>query len=192
MSKNPQRGPDYTQLRRAARFVRARFASLCWLALIAVHVPGIVTTIRNMSLTGFDGGGVMRCAAMLIALTYFVLKLADVHVFRLTPGWRSSVCLMLVVALLHLGAVHRAVMPGSELPHEEIVCLVLCGAMWTNLRCFRAWVRHLSEWVLWLLACPRPICRSSRWVGRQSHHGPVFPFASLSWVLAPRAPPFPQ
>ena len=101
--------------RRSGGVPRTAGATLFWLAMFLLHVPGLLASLEAL-LTGstsdlFLAG--VRVVGLSLSAGFFLLKMADVAWLRLRPGWRSFVAALIATAVLHVGMLERAV--DSEL-----------------------------------------------------------------------------
>ena len=78
-----------------------------WVFMLALHLGPILTLAGVFGPSGEPDRGV-RLAMLAASALFFALKIADIHWLRVVPGWRSSVCSIMVLGLLHLGPVERA------------------------------------------------------------------------------------
>ncbi len=59
----------------------------------------------------------MRLVALVLSAAFFVLKIIDVECLRLNGDWRSVVCIVVLVGLMHVGVIDRAL--GSDLTSDN-------------------------------------------------------------------------
>ena len=169
--------------------VRGVLSKLCWVLLVLIHLPGILATWRALALEAFDPASLARFAGLILSTVYFVLKAADLPVLRLSPGWRSAVSLVLMVALLHVGAIDRTISAGLDRDLEVVSALLIFGALGLGGICVRRIIRFLSRGVLALQAAGRSIRPTFRWAGTWSACFLVMPQVCTVPVSAPRGPP---
>jgi len=104
---------------------------LFWIVMLLVHAGAIVSVCQQI-FTGAASdslsGLLVRAFVLLVSAALFALKLADVRWLRINSGWRSSVGSLIIVALLHVGAVQRAVNDDLLIAPIEVGAVVILGS----------------------------------------------------------------
>lgn len=90
---------------------------MLWVCAALAHVGGIARAVA------VDGNW-LRAVVLLLGTAFCVLKVADLAVLRLKPGWRPR-----LVGLLALVLVHAGMMPGL---HDSVAEVWAAGSMGTT------------------------------------------------------------
>ncbi len=96
------------------------FARLMWVAMLVFHalaIPSLVSSFSSATVFAEFIGPVMRLVALVLSAAFFILKIVDVECLRLNGDWRSIVCIVVLVALVHVGVIDRAL--GSDLASDN-------------------------------------------------------------------------
>jgi len=164
---------------------------LLWVVLLAIHAGAVPAAVRGLpffSDATFDASTVFRFAGLLLAAAFCLLKVADVPWLRIRPGWRGSVSIAVVLALLHVSVLHRARDGDVALAPSQVGVFLFVGTS-LNLDLAR---RSLRVLVAELRAthdrgaADRPLC------GATYASAPLWSpigLDSLTSPLAPRPPP---
>lgn len=95
-----------------AIFSFATASRLFWLLLLVLHglaIPGLVASISSGSGVSDGVGFLLRIAGLSASAAFFVLKIIDAPWLRMNGGWRSFVSIVLILILMHVGAIDRVI-----------------------------------------------------------------------------------
>ncbi|RJP30290.1 MAG: hypothetical protein C4547_16890 [Phycisphaerales bacterium] len=161
-----------------------------WLALLLLHGAGVAYAalgVASGAVAVFDG--VVRMAMLLASSVYFALKIADVHCFRLTPGWRSGLAAVVAVGLIHIGVARRAARGESGVRPASVGVVLALGAA-GHAALVRRWILELGR------ACSGAAQSASKTGLKFGPCGPAAlcprPFTQLAFLMSVRslrAPP---
>ncbi len=125
--------------------LRGHVWRLFWVVLLAIHAGAVPTSVRGLppfSDATLDAFTVFRFAGLLLAATFCLLKVADVSWLKIRPGWRGSVSIAVVLALLHVSAVQRAQEGDLTLTPSQVGVFLFVGTS-VNLDLARRSIRVL-------------------------------------------------
>ena len=112
--------------RSPSRPARSAWAVVAWVALLLLHLPLALGSLRGL-LAHPSAADAVRFVAVGLTVAFFILKLIDVRWLRLTPGVRSWVAATVCVLLLHADVVRRNQALLLDPPPDAIL-FVLSGA----------------------------------------------------------------
>ncbi len=130
------------------------------LVLHGLAIPELISTTASARNFAELLGPMIRLAGLSASAAFFVLKIIDVPCLRMSTDWRSIVCIILIIGLMHVGVIDRAL--GGELSTDgaHIGFVILAGLVrW------RATVRWALNHVLGLLLPIRLLRRRSTQFG---------------------------
>jgi hypothetical protein len=112
-----------------------------------IAIPGLIATTRGAHGLPELLGPMIRLAGLSASAAFFVLKIIDVPFLRLNSDWRSIVCIVLIIGLMHVGVIDRAL--GGDLTTDgaHIGFVVVAGLI--RWRAAVKWaMRHMLS-LLW-------------------------------------------
>ncbi|GJM26419.1 MAG: hypothetical protein DHS20C16_28340 [Phycisphaerae bacterium] len=83
------------------------------LVMHGIAIPSLIATTRSAHGLPELLGPMIRLAGLSASAAFFVLKIIDVPCLRLNTDWRSIVCVVLIIGLMHVGVIDRAL--GGDL-----------------------------------------------------------------------------
>ena len=166
-----------------------------WALMLVLHglaIPGLISTINNAHNLVDLLGPMIRLAGLSTSAAFFVLKIIDLPCLRLNTDWRSIVCVIVIIGLMHVGVIERALNGDLSTEGAHIGFVVFAGIVrW------RAAVRWALSHVLGLLLPIRLLRRRAAQFAFNIH----LPLTRVDEVIArmyqtilpsysgPRAPP---
>ena len=108
-------------------------ARLFWLSMFLLHGPGFVSLLGSLWAGAPDASypwSVVRLVALVLSACFFLLKIVDVPWLRLAPGWRSAVAAVLVVGIIHAGAIERMADGDLSCSPTHLTVVFFVGTAW--------------------------------------------------------------
>ena len=168
----------HVQIRRDA--IWRGVCRLCWLLLILVHAPALVSLGRE-ALANSSAPEVATWLVLCLTVFLFALKLAGVRILRFRTRRGGMAALLLAAAVAH----HEVAAPAADEVLRQIPAVLLTGLVAEGLR--RA---HRQRRDLW-----SAIAQTARWTalrfwGVALTEAAAAPHAiRVGWAPFPRAPP---
>jgi len=98
---------------------------LWWVALLAVHLHPMISTMRSMVIDGVTPNLIMAMFVLLLLIGFFVLKIANVSFLRHHARREALIVFWVVAALVHNNAATAALEAATTQP---LPVAVLAGA----------------------------------------------------------------
>ena len=121
----------------ARRTISQVLARLFWMGLMLLHVPIFGAVVASMAREGMSLGKVGSAFSLLLAFTFFALKLHDVACLRLRNRTHSIAAFCVITALVHQGTLLPDERADVAEPTMIVVALTIAGG--AMLRHRRAW-----------------------------------------------------
>jgi len=87
-----------------------------WVSLLAIHAHPFISTIRGLMAEGFTLGPVLALIGLIGLITFFVLKILDVHFLRHHTRPKALIIFWIVAAMVHNNAATVALEAVSSQP----------------------------------------------------------------------------
>lgn len=152
-----------------------------WLLAALAHLQAVLRALAVTDASSAGADSWLRAFLMSIGVVFCILKVADLAILRVKPGWRPRLIAILALLLIHVG-----MMPGL---HDTVADVWALGTMGTTAL---AWSRplfvRLSDRLAWFCRDSHgfPFHHIARWLGDFfTPHIPVL----IRSAVAPRAPP---
>lgn len=163
-----------------------------WAVMLFAHLGGI----RSAWVSLFDSAaspdwamGGLRLVVLAASAVFFALKIADLPVLRLKPGWRPFVASCVVVALMHVNVIEHAANGDSPYSPAPMAAMALVGALVESSTLRRA-VLRLSTQLLSEDPRVRRIATPSVFAARHADESRApYQLMLISGLLLPRPPP---
>jgi len=158
-----------------------------WGAILLCHIAPLEASVSSL----FSGGDVVETLSsllwLLLSSAFFLLKIWDAPFLRLSPGRRSAVTSVLLVAMIHAGAVeHRTGVNLFDVPQSAALVVAVCAI--TASERVRQLLAHVAKTVALALQTADIGSRPPvGWADRSLLLSPACP--SRAQPTAPRAPP---
>ncbi|NOX57885.1 MAG: hypothetical protein GXP29_03390 [Planctomycetes bacterium] len=117
---------------------------LLWLTLLVLHglaIPGLIASISSGSDASGGVGLLLRIAGLSASAAFFVLKIIDVPWLRMNGSRRSIVSIILILVLMHVGAIDRAISVDVAPDYAYIGVVAVAGATRWRIAINRAFCR---------------------------------------------------
>ena len=98
---------------------------LWWMALLAMHLHPMISTMRGMILEGVSPSRVMALLVLLLLITFFILKIVNVSFLRHHARREALIVFWVAAALVHNNAATAALEAATTQP---LPVAVLAGA----------------------------------------------------------------
>jgi len=99
---------------------------LFWIALLIAHFYALAFLVFEQ-LGGEESPTGLRIASLSLAILFLALKVADIRCLRFSPGFRSVIASITLMAFLHVMAVERASNGAISAETSQTVILAFAG-----------------------------------------------------------------
>ena len=131
-------------------FLRAMVHRLWWVALLAVHVHPLISTMRFIILEGVTPGRSFALVGLILLIGFFILKIVDVPFLHHHARREALIVFWIIAALVHNNASTAALeaISNQPAPVAVLVGFSLTGAGAASRRSrpmARRFLRHLHD-----------------------------------------------